>query len=70
MRVVAFWAAIAGLVALAGQGSVLVLSLTGAEQDALWRTAGQLAAVGQIAFTLLLVVFLLIVAVTGRKVSA
>jgi hypothetical protein len=70
MRVVAFWAAIAGLVALTGQVGVLVLSLVGPTDGALMRTVGQVAAAGQIAFTLLLVIFLLIVALTGRRLTA
>jgi hypothetical protein len=70
MRVVAVWAAIAGLVALVGQSGALALSLVGGADGSLLRLVERLAAVGQIAFTLLMVVFLLIVALTGRRLAA
>ncbi len=68
MRVVAFWAAIAGLVGLAGQGAAFALSTVWTEQAGMLPTAQLVAAVGQIAFTALLVALLLIIAVSGRKV--
>jgi hypothetical protein len=70
MRVAAFWAAVAGLVALAGRAAVLAMSLTDAGGEEARRIAAQVAAWGELAFLLLMVVFLLMVALTGRKVAA
>lgn len=69
MRVVAFWAAIAGLVLFAGRAIVMALSLSGAggEDGAALKAAGQVATFSELAFILLLVILLFIIAVSGRK---
>lgn len=67
MRVVAFWAGIAGLAVVAAQICVLVLGLMGQGSGALAQGAGQVAGWGMPAFVVLVAIFLLIVAVTDRR---
>lgn len=68
MRVVAFWAALAGFAAAAAHATLLVAPLLGMTDGPLLQTTSVVAGVGQAAFTLLAGLFLLIVAVTDRKV--
>lgn len=68
MRVVAFWGAIAGLVAALSRLSLLVAALVGGAPAPFLEAARQVTELSQIAFTLLVGLFLLIVAVSDRKV--
>ncbi len=68
MRVVAFWAGIAGLFVAAAQAAALILSRLDGADAALIEAAREAAAWGLVGFTLLTAAFLLIVACTDRKV--
>jgi hypothetical protein len=68
MRVVAFWAGLAGLLAAAALAASQVLSLLGSENAALVGVARQTGTWSLIGFTALTAVFLFIVAFTDRKV--
>lgn len=67
MRVIAFWAAVAGLVVLAGQGAILAFTLVWTEHADLLSTAYLVGSIGQIAFTLLAVVFFFGFSLTERS---
>jgi hypothetical protein len=67
MRVAAFWAAVAGIVAVAGQVAVLAARLAGGDLGGQLATAELIGAAGLIAFVALGAVYFIIVAVTDRK---
>ncbi len=68
MRVVAFWAALAGFAAAAGLTTALVTRLLRVAEGDLTGAAALVGEIGLAAFTALAGLFLLIVAVTDRKV--
>lgn len=67
MRVIAFWAAVAGLIVLAGQGAILGFTLVWTDHAELLSTAYLVGSIGQILFTLLTVVFFIGFSLTERS---